>query len=85
MPNSGEERKKNTPQKSPRSNSKQPDLFETAHIKLECPYRINQKNWKPTFKPFANARKRKNKCTDLLQYVNFTNNKPLAKIKYALN
>ena len=23
------------------------DLFETAHIRLECPYRINQKGWKP--------------------------------------
>lgn len=34
------------------------DLFETAHIRLECPYRLNQKNWKPTFVPFANARKR---------------------------
>ena len=34
------------------------DLFETAHIKLECPYRLNQKNWKPTFIPFAKARKR---------------------------
>lgn len=34
------------------------DLFETAHIRLECPYRLNQKNWKPTFIPFAKARKR---------------------------
>lgn len=34
------------------------DLFETAHIRLECPYRINQKNWKPTFIPLAKARKR---------------------------
>ena len=34
------------------------DLFETAHIRLECPYRINQKNWKPTFMPLAKARKR---------------------------
>lgn len=34
------------------------DLFETAHIRLECPYRLNQKNWKPTFVPFAKARKR---------------------------
>ena len=25
------------------------DLFETAHIRLECPYRLNQKDWKPTF------------------------------------
>ena len=23
------------------------DLFQTAHIRLECPYRLNQKNWKP--------------------------------------
>ena len=34
------------------------DLFNTAHIRLECPYRLNQKNWKPTFVPFAKARKR---------------------------
>lgn len=34
------------------------DLFESANIKLEVPYRLNQKNWKPTFIPFAKARKR---------------------------
>jgi hypothetical protein len=34
------------------------DLFETAHIKIEVPYRLNQKDWKPTFIPFAKARKR---------------------------
>ena len=34
------------------------DLFETAHIRLECPYQLNQKDWKPTFIPFAKARKR---------------------------
>lgn len=34
------------------------DLFETAHIRLECPKRSNQKDWKPTFAPFAKARKR---------------------------
>lgn len=34
------------------------DLFETANIRLECPYRLNQKNWQPTFVPFAKARKR---------------------------
>ena len=34
------------------------DLFETAHIRLECPYRLNQKNWKPTFISLAKARKR---------------------------
>ena len=34
------------------------DLFETAHIRLECPCRLNQKNWKPTFIPLAKARKR---------------------------
>ena len=92
------------------------DLFETAHIRLECPYRINQKDWKPTFIPFAKARKRietlfsqltqqfmtiRNyaKITDglfariigkisaltVLQYINFTNNKPIGRIKYALN
>ena len=40
------------------SASVQLDLFETAKIKLECPYRLNQKEWKPTFIPFAKARKR---------------------------
>jgi Transposase DDE domain. len=40
------------------SASMQLDLFETANIKLECPYRLNQKNRKPTFLPFAKARKR---------------------------
>ena len=34
------------------------DLFETANIKLECPYRLNQKEWKTLFIPFAKARKR---------------------------
>ena len=34
------------------------NLFETAHINLEVPYRSNQKNWKPFHKPFAKARKR---------------------------
>ena len=92
------------------------DLFETAHIRLECPYRINQKDWKPTFIPFAKSRKRietlfsqltgqfmviRNyaKITDglfariigkisaltVLQYINFINNKPIGRIKYALN
>ena len=34
------------------------DLFETAHIRLECPHRLNQKNRKTTLAPFAKARKR---------------------------
>ena len=34
------------------------DLFETVYIQLEVPYRTNQKEWKPTFAPFAKARKR---------------------------
>ena len=34
------------------------DLFETANVRLECPYRLNQKDWKPAFSPFAKARKR---------------------------
>lgn len=25
------------------------DLFETVHIRLECPYRINQKDWESAF------------------------------------
>lgn len=91
------------------------DLFETAHIRLECPYRCNQKEWKPTFVPFAKARKRietyfsqltdqfmvirnyakltnglfariisKISAMTVLQYVNFINNKPIGRIKYAL-
>ena len=92
------------------------DMFETAHIRLECPYRLNQKNWMPTFIPFAKARKRietlfsqltdqflvirnyaritnglfariigKISALTILQYVNFINNKPIGRIKYALN
>ena len=34
------------------------DLFETANIRLEVPYRCNQKEWKPAFPAFAKARKR---------------------------
>jgi hypothetical protein len=34
------------------------DLFETVRIKLSVPYRSNQKNYQPIFKPFARARKR---------------------------
>ena len=92
------------------------DLFETAHIRLECPYRLNQKDRKPTFIPFAKARKRietifsqltdqflvirnyakitnglfariigKISALTFLQYVNFINDKPIGRIKYALN
>lgn len=92
------------------------DLFETARIRLECPYRVNQKNWKPTLMPFAKARKRietlfsqlsgqfliirnyatmtnglfariigKISALTVLQYVNYMNNKPIGRIKYALN
>lgn len=92
------------------------DLFETANIKLECPYRLNQKDWKPTFIPFAKARKRietlfsqlndqfliirnyakgtsglfariigKVSALTALQYVNYINNKPIGRIKYALS
>lgn len=45
------------------SASVQFDFFETANIKLECPYRLNQKNWKPTYNPFAKARKKSRPCT----------------------
>ena len=95
--------------------SVQLDLFETANIRLEVPYRLNQKNWKPTFAPFAKARKRvetlfsqmvdqfklcrnyakqqvglfarvisKISAITVLQYINFINNKPIGRIKYAL-
>ena len=91
------------------------DLFETANIKLECPYRLSQKDWKPTFIPFAKARKRietlfsqlndqfmviRNYAKDtrglfariigkisaltVLQYINYSNDKPIGRIKYAL-
>ena len=87
------------------------DMFETVHIN-----RLNQKDWKPTFIPFAKARKRietifsqltdqfmiirnyakitnglfariigKISALTILQYVNFINNKPIGRIKYALN
>ncbi len=92
------------------------DLFETANIRLECPYRLNQKDWKPTFQPFAKARKRVEtnfsqltdqymvirnyaKQTDglfariigkisaqtIAQYFNYINNKPIGRVKYALD
>lgn len=34
------------------------NLFETVNIKLDCPYRLNQKDWRPPFIPFAKVRKR---------------------------
>lgn len=91
------------------------DLFETANIRLEVPYRINQKEWKPTFPIFAKARKRietlfsqlcdqfmiirnyaketdglftrivgKISALTILQYINYKNNKPIGRVKYAL-
>lgn len=97
------------------SASVQLDLFETSEIKLEVPYRLNQKDWKPIFTPFAKARKRvetlfsqmddqfmvcrnyakqqvglfariisKISALTVLQYINFINNKPIGRVKYAL-
>ena len=97
------------------SASVQVDLFKTSEIRLEVPYQLNQKDWKPTFPPFAKARKRvetlfsqmvdqfmlchkyakqqvglfariigKVSALTILQYINFINNKPIGKIKYAL-
>ena len=91
------------------------DLFETVNIRLECPYRLNQKNRKLTFTPFAKARKMvetlfsqladqfllirnyaKETCglfarvvgrisaMTTLQCINYINNKPIGRIKYAL-
>ncbi len=37
-------------------------MFASSHIKLEVPYRLNMKNRKPTFKPYAKARKRIETC-----------------------
>jgi len=97
------------------SASVQLDLFETANIRLEVPYRHNQKNWRPMFVPFAKARKRietdfsqmcdqfmicRNYAKDTaglftrimskitaftaMQYINYINNKPIGRVKYAL-
>ena len=97
------------------STSVQLDLFETSEIRLEVPYRSNQKDWQPTFPPFAKARKRvetlfsqmvdqfmlcrnyakqqvglfariisKVSALTILQYINFINNKPIGRVKYAL-
>ena len=91
------------------------DLFETANIRLEVPYRRNQKGWKPTFPAFAKARKRietlfsqlcdqfmniRNYAKDtdglftqivgkisaltILQYINYKNERPIGRVKYAL-
>lgn len=43
------------------------NLFEEAKIELEVPYRLNQKDWKPIFIPYAKARKRIK--TDFSQFV----------------
>lgn len=40
------------------SGEEQIDLFETAHIKSGCSCRLNQKNWKLAFTPYAKAYKR---------------------------
>ncbi len=94
----------------------QPDLFETARIRLEVPCRNNQRDWRPFFPPFAKAKKRaetlfsridaqfmliRNYAKDtaglfsriigkicaltLLQYINYKNNKPIGRVKYALD
>ena len=91
------------------------ELFETAHIRLEVPYRVNQKNRKPAYPFFTKARKRietlfsqlcdqfmitRNYAKDtdglftqiigkisaltILQYINYKNNKPIGRVKYAL-
>ena len=98
------------------SASMQLDLFETANIKLEVPYRYNQKNWKPTFVTYAKARKRietvfsqftdqfminrnyakktiglftriiaKITAFTILQYANYSSNKSIGQVKYALD
>lgn len=54
------------------------NLFEEAKIELEVPYRLNQKDWKPIFIPYAKARKRIE--TDFSQFVDqFMLNKNYAK------
>lgn len=97
------------------SASVQLDLFETANIRLEVPYRANQKDWKPVFLGGVKARKRietvfsqlcdqfmiirnyakntdglfariigKISALTILQHINYKNNKPIGKVKYAL-
>lgn len=44
--------------KSYLSKELQLNLFETANIRLEVPYWLNQKDYKPAYKQFAKARKR---------------------------
>ncbi|MBO4738899.1 MAG: IS982 family transposase [Bacteroidales bacterium] len=97
------------------SKTVQLNLFESANILLEVPYRLNQKAYKPVYKPFARARKRietlfsqltdqfmimrnyakqteglftrivsKISALTIDQYMNFLNNKPIGRLKYAL-
>jgi hypothetical protein len=40
------------------SSAVQPDLFQTANIRLEVPMRKNQKDYKPQFYPYRKCRKR---------------------------
>ena len=92
------------------------DLFSSVGIRLEVPYRLNMKDWKPTFKPFAKARKRietnfsqlcdqfmifrnyakhtaglftriigKISAFTVLQYINYINERPIDRVKYALS
>ena len=91
------------------------NLFESARIQLEVPYRPNKKNWKPFYKTFGRIRKRvetdfsqftyqfnimrnyaklhvgfftsiisKMSAFTISQYLNFINNRPIGRIKYAL-
>ena len=60
------------------SKSIQLNLFEEAKIELEVPYRLNQKDWKPTFIHYVKARKRVK--TDFSQIVDhFMINRNYAK------
>ena len=43
------------------------NLFESARIQLEVPFHLNQKNWKPFYKPFGRIRKRVE--TDFSQFT----------------
>ncbi len=93
----------------------QKNLFEVANIRLEVPYRLNQKNYRPPTWAYKRFRKRietvfsqlndhlmmirnyakqfcglfarinsKIAAMTFLQYVNFTNHRPIGQIKYAL-
>ena len=62
----------------------QPDLFETANIKLECPFMLIRNYAKETEGLFVRIIGKISAFT-ILQYINKINNNPIGRVKYALN